>query len=346
VLGTIFIRVLYAGEDLFDGWHIPWLAKSVVGSLLLGLLAVVVPRGHNSVPSAILGVGYPTIDAALYGHLALGLLLLFMVTKLLAVALTIGSGGSGGVFAPSLFLGAMLGSAYGDIGHHLLPGMVSGNVSGYAIAGMAAVFAGAAQAPITAIMILFELTTDYTIILPLMLTVVTATVVGKALCHETIYTLKLARRGIDLAAGRDANIMRRLYVRDAMETDIETVPSTMPICDFIDVMNRIHRLSFPVVDSSGAFIGTAQAEDIEETLLLEEEGTKHTVAEVVERSPTVYPDETLEQALEKFALRDRRRIPVVSRQDHRQLLGMLNAWDILAAYRAQVMRESERQVHR
>ena len=116
---------------------------------------------------------------------------------MLATSLTIGIGGSGGVFAPSLFIGAMLGAAYGVGAHDLLPG-TAGAVGAYALVGMGAVFAGASRAPITAVVILFELTGEYSIILPLMLAIVLATATSRLLSRDTIYTLKLRRRGIDL----------------------------------------------------------------------------------------------------------------------------------------------------
>ena len=116
---------------------------------------------------------------------------------MVATSLTIGIGGSGGVFAPSLFFGAMLGAAYGEIAHHVTPG-IAGPAGAYALIGMGAVFAGAARAPITAVVIMFELTGEYSIILPLMTAIVLATGLSHLLSHDTIYTLKLLRRGIDL----------------------------------------------------------------------------------------------------------------------------------------------------
>lgn len=342
VVGLGFTRTLYYMEDLFEEWKVNFLVRSVAGSAVLGLLAVFVPRGFNSIPSAIMGVGYPTIDAALYGHIALGLLLLFIVGKIFAVSLTIGSGGSGGVFAPSLFMGAMLGAAFGLIAHRLMPGVVGGNVSGFAISGMAAVFAGSAQAPITAIMILFELTSDYTVILPLMLTVVTATAFAHTLSTQTIYTFKLFRRGIDLVAGRNARIMYRLLVRDAMETQFQTVALSLPVTALVDQMQRAHQLSFPVLDHEGRYRGMVRAEDVEESLLTGEDGVEHTVSEIVEVSPVVFPDEPLEVALERFGVRDQRRVPVVARDDPTQLVGMLQAWNVLVAYRAEALKAEER----
>lgn len=336
VTGIVFTRTLYGAEDIFDRLRVPPLAKPVMGGLLLGGLAIAIPKGHNSLPSAILGVGYPTITAALYGRIALGLLLLFMISKMVAVSLTIGSGGSGGVFAPSLFIGSMLGAAFGLALHLISPSLASTAMNGFAIAGMAAVFAGAAQAPITAIMILFEMTTDYRTIIPLMLTVVVATVVSKALASQNIYTLKLARRGVDLVAGRERNVMKRLRVSDAMETDVQRVPAEMPVRDLVALMNRTHRLGFPVVDKDANLLGIVRAEDVEESMLTDGD---HPVSEIVEATPTAFGHESLEHVVERFGLKDQRRVAVVDAQNPRRLVGVLHAWDIINAYRSALINQ-------
>ena len=165
--------------------------RPAVGGALLGLLLLAVPEMY--------GVGYPVLSRAVDGHYALAFVLMLLAAKVVATSLTIAIGGSGGVFAPSLFMGAMLGSAFGQIAHAALPS-VTAPAGAYALVGMGAVFAGAARAPITAVIILFELTGEYTIILPLMLAIVLATSVSGSLSRDTIYTLKLRRRGIHSAA--------------------------------------------------------------------------------------------------------------------------------------------------
>src|SRR4051812_41824475 len=193
-VGVLFTRVLYAVEDACDwAWRGPEWARPAVGGLLLGGLLLVLPQMY--------GVGYPVLQAGVEGRYALGFLLVLLLAKMIATSLTIGIGGSGGVFAPSLFCGAMLGAAVGIVAQHVAPGVV-GPSGAYALVGMGAVFAGAARAPITAVLILVELSGEYTIVLPLMLAIVLATAVSKALARDTVYTLKLRRRGIDLQALR------------------------------------------------------------------------------------------------------------------------------------------------
>ena len=190
-------RVLYGMEDLFDRfWPGPDWLRPATGGVLLGLLLLVLPEMY--------GVGYPVLEGGIRGHYSGGFLLLLLVGKLIAVSLTIAIGGSGGVFAPSLFMGAMLGTAFGDLAQHVLPGL-TGSPGTYGLIGMGAVFAGAARAPITAVLIVFELTGDYTVILPLMTAIVLAAGVSNLISSETIYTLKLHRRGIDILRGRSVN---------------------------------------------------------------------------------------------------------------------------------------------
>ena len=169
-VGLGFVRVLYAGEDISDRiWRATgrpeWL-RPAVGGVLLGLLLLAVPEMY--------GVGYPVLALAISGHYIVLALLGLLVAKILATSLTMWIGGSGGVFAPSLFMGAMLGSAYGAVAHDVVPG-VAVAAGAYGLVGMGAVFASSARAPITAVLIIFELTGDYRIILPLMIAIIVAT---------------------------------------------------------------------------------------------------------------------------------------------------------------------------
>ncbi len=192
IVSVGFIKSLYGVEDIFERWHFREYLKPVAGGLAIGVMGVFFPQ--------VFGVGYgpqPTggpggLDLVLVGKIGLGMAALLCVLKVLATSFTIGSGGSGGVFAPSLFIGAMLGGAVGQVVHGLWPGMTAGP-GAYAVVGMGAVFAGAARAPITAVIILFEMTGDYRIILPLMTAVVGASLLAQHLSRDTIYTLKIRR---------------------------------------------------------------------------------------------------------------------------------------------------------
>ena len=189
-VGLGFMRVLYAGEDAADRlWRGPAWLRPGAGGILLGLLLLAVPQMY--------GVGYPVLARAVSGHIVFAALLGLLAAKVLATSLTMWIGGSGGVFAPSLFMGAMLGAAFGDAAHALLPG-IAPSAGAFGLIGMGAVFAAASRAPITAVLIVFELTGDYGIVPGLLVGVGVATGVASRLSADTIYTLKLRRRGTEL----------------------------------------------------------------------------------------------------------------------------------------------------
>jgi len=209
VIGIVFKNVLYKTEDLCDRlWrHRPDWARPAVGGILLGLLLLAVPQ--------LYGVGYPVMYAAFAGHYALWFLVILAAGKILACSMTIGIGGSGGVFAPSLFVGATSGMAFGLLAHQLL-GPAAGEPALYAIVGMGAVFASAARAPLTALASTVEMTGDFTLTLPVMLAVAVGTTVSRALSYGTIYTTKLLRRGIDIDRPTPTHAFAHLTAADAM----------------------------------------------------------------------------------------------------------------------------------
>lgn len=257
-VGVGFTRVLYLVEDICDRlWRGPEWLRPAAGGLLLGAVLLVLPEMY--------GVGYPVLERAVEGEYLAGFLLLLLAGKIVATSLTIGIGGSGGVFAPSLFIGAMLGAAYGIAVHGLLPG-TAGAIGAYALVGMGAVFAGAARAPITAVVILFELTGEYSIILPLMLAIVLATLVGKVLSRDTVYTLKLRRRGVDLHAPVSGARLGGQRVATVMEQIPPPLPSTTPLAEAARLLSHSEHGVLPVVDAQGRYLGTITAQDVAEAL--------------------------------------------------------------------------------
>ncbi len=189
-----YVRLLYRAEDLFRDWSFPEPLKPAVGGLMVGLLIRFFPQVYGS--------GFPAIESALWVRFPWELLLGLFLAEMLANCATLGSGGSGGVFAPSLYMGAMLGGAYGVLAHSLFPAW-TGGPGAYAMVGMAAFFAAGAKAPMTALLILFEMTNDYRIMLPLMTATVASTFVSHRLLPQSIYTLKLHRRGISFPQHED-----------------------------------------------------------------------------------------------------------------------------------------------
>ncbi|MFN2194522.1 MAG: chloride channel protein, partial [Anaerolineales bacterium] len=276
VVAVMFIRMLYWFEGRFDNWKFPDALKPAIGGLLLGGLAFFYPMilGLGFVPSDeallgmplaasvphIFGAGFPVIEGSLLGELSFALLAVLVVLKPLATSLTLGSGNSGGVFAPSLFTGAALGGSFGLLIDRFLPGLTAGP-GAFATVGMAAVFAGAARAPFTAILIVFEMTDDYRLILPLMAAVIVSLVVAERLYPESIYTVKLARRGIRLERGRDVDVMEAVRVDEVMVTHPETVPASLPVSLLAGEFLRTGRHGFPVTNPDGTLFGVVSLED-------------------------------------------------------------------------------------
>ena len=360
VVAVAFIRMLYWFEDRFDAWKFPEALKPAVGGALLGGLAFFYPMilGLGFVPAEesllglplaaslphVFGSGFPVIESALLGQVSIGLLIALVLLKPLATSLTLGSGNSGGVFAPALFTGAALGGAFGLVVDNLFPGATAGP-GAFAIVGMAAVFAGAARAPLTAILIVFEMTNDYRLIVPLMTGVIVSQIVAERLLKESIYTLKLTRRGIHLRRGRDIDVMEAVRVGEVMRPQPVSVPVNLPVTVLASEFIRTGRHGFPVLAEDGSLYGVVSLEDYRRATT---EGVKGValdqlvVRDIATRNPvTVYPDESVGAALRKMAPRDISRVPVVARDDPRQLVGVVRRNDIVRAYEVGAMRRDE-----
>ena len=222
--------------------------------VLLGLLLLRSPRCTGSAT--------PVLQLAVAGHYVVLALLGLLAAKILATSLTMWIGGSGGVFAPSLFMGAMLGSAYGAAAHSLLPGIAVA-AGAYGLVGMGAVFAAAARAPITAVIIIFELTGDYQIILPLMVAVVVATALSSELTRDTIYTLKLRRRGIDIARPMKPGLLEQILVSEAMGDPRPAFEPDSTIADLIERFAALDLATLPLATTDGELAGIVSAADLD-----------------------------------------------------------------------------------
>lgn len=332
LIALLFTTSLYKAEDLWDGLKLPEYVKPALGGLAIGGLSLFFPQ--------ILGVGYESITVALLEQLPWLLLLILVFAKIAATSLTIGSGGSGGIFAPSLFIGAMMGGAYGHIVHHLFP-FITASPGAYSLVGMGAVVAGTTHAPITAILILFELTGDYRIILPLMMTCILSAVTASQLKRESIYTMKLVRRGIDVRAGKEISILKSLSVRDFMVRDVVLVSEIMPLSSLLHLIKESTSSYFPVVNDKEELVGIISLRDIRPTLM-EESLMDLVIAKDImnEDVITLSADENLHDAMGKFGIRDIGQLPVVDKKNPRKVVGMLKRTDVIVAYNNAVLRRS------
>ena len=362
-VAVLFIRMLYWFEDLFDNWEFPDALKPAVGGLLLGALGFAYPiaLGWGGMPASeslsslpitanmphIFGAGFTIIEDALLGKSSLILLFLLIFLKPLATSFTLGSGNSGGVFAPSLFAGAALGGAFGLLVEHLFPGATAGP-GAFATVGMAAVFAGAARAPFTAILIVFEMTNDYRLMVPLMAAVIFSMIVAERLHKESIYTLKLTRRGIHLRRGRDVDVMENLIVSEAMRPAPEPVPHDLPLRMVPSLLDGARMHGLPVTDKNGKLCGVITIQDVEKAAESGEQNLDHPVTQFCSQNLVVaYPDETVHHALERMSHRDIGRLPVVDHNQPTKLIGWISRADIVRAYERALTRRVavQQQVH-
>ena len=347
-MGMVFVRFLYWTEDLFDDWKInlPWI-KPAIGGGLLGFVALAYPLLSGDPLSKIpqvYNVGYNIIESVLANQLALGTVLILFALKMLATCLTLGSGGSGGIFAPGLFMGAMLGTAFELVANALFPG-IAAPPGAYAIVGMAAFFSAAAHAPLTSVLILFELTGDYKIILPLMLTVVIATVFAqKLLKGESIYTLKLTRRGIHIQRGRDVDVLQGVLVNEVMTRDITTITYNMDLKELSRMFDQTRKHGIAILDIQGKLWGMVTISDLERAVNNGMPLSQTRVSKIgtpFQKLIFAYPDETIGDALNKMSQRGFGRLPVVSREDPSHLVGIIQRRDIIESYQIALTKRAE-----
>ena len=334
LIALLFIISLYKCEDIFNALKIPDYLKPALGGLLLGGLLCKWPY--------VFGVGYGAVNLALKNQLPVLLLFSLIFVKILATSITLGSGASGGIFAPSLFIGAMTGGFFGSYVHELFP-LFTANSGAYALVGMGALVAGTTHAPITAILIIFELTGDYGIILPLMLSCILSTIITTSWEHGSIYTIKLLRRGIDISEGWEQNILRTLCVREIMSDRVITIPESMQLVDIINTL-KIYNISYlHMVNGRDELTGVISFRDIR-PMLQEDTLKRSVVARDIATMDvlTVRATDNVQLALEKMGLRGISQLPVVAEDSGIKVVGTVNKKDVLAAYeKTTVRREIE-----
>ena len=336
---VLFIKMLYGAEGWFDRWGVPLPLKTAVGMFLTGLVAIAVPGRAVAGP----GMDFMGEVIAVDFNLTLGLMAMLLAGKLLATTFTLGSGNSGGVFAPSLFMGAVLGGMVGTVGQMLWPTVVI-NPGAYAIVGMAAMFAGAARAPITAIIIVFEMSNDYKLILPLMLATVISTLLAEIIHPDSIYTLKLRLKGINWGGGRDQDVLQGVLVGEvARRMSLEAVQTDASLDEVGEVLTHSHYNAVPVLDENGKLWGVVSVSDVERAL--NDPPTPPVTAATIGTGwphlRVAYPDETIGVALSRLGTRGLGRMPVVSREDPYELVGMIGRQDIIRAYDVALTRRDE-----
>ncbi len=340
VVAVLFIRFLYRLEKISDEWKLPQAYKASFGMILTAGVGLLFPK------LGILGPGLEMIGETIAEdfQLSLGLMFALLIAKMLATGFTLGAGNSGGVFAPSLFMGAILGGIIGSVGQMLFPNIVL-HPGAYAIVGMAAVFAGAARAPITAVLIVFEMSNDYRLILPLMLATVLSTQFAEYLFPYSIYTLKLKLKGVAFNRGRDEDVLQGVTVGEVMTRNISTISSGLTLQEAATVFAKNHRHGMAVLNSEGNFWGIVTINDLNRAIdkNLPPETLVSQIAMPRTKLLVAHPDESIGEALARMGTRGIGRLPVLARDDGRHLLGLLRRDDVIRAYQVGLVRRAELQ---
>ncbi|MEM7229283.1 MAG: chloride channel protein [Planctomycetota bacterium] len=355
IAAAVFTRVFFYTEKLFAGIRAHAILKPAIGGAILGLLGLgsflLIPGQDHSMPW-FFGNGYPVIrdllDPGWYmngdGELnATRALLVALVTlgvlKALATCLTLSSGGAGGMFAPSLLIGATIGGTMGTVvnSFDFLP---AASPAVYALVGMAAMVASTTHAPLTAILIVYEITQSYEIILPLMLTAVISTIVSRLMYRESVYTVKLSAQGVRLGAMSDLTILRRLLVRNVPLMPAITVNTDDSAQRLLDLSERHAVTDFVVTDDHGTYIGLVTHTDLQSALVFREAIPLLQVHEL-QRSdlPTVSSDDPLDLVLDKFAKLDVQSLPVLDDNDSGRVIGLITRSRLMTVYQHELSRD-------
>ncbi len=332
---ALFIVTLRASDRGFDRIRLPDWSKPILGFTAVGAIAVWFPH--------VLGNGFDTVNLVLNESLPLSLILLLPILKIVATALTRGSGGAGGVFTPTLFIGAVLGSAYGTWCHSAFPGSTAGP-GAYALVGMGAMVAGTTQVPLTAIMILFELTGNYAILVPLMVAC-TMAIVASRLCHEaSIYTEPLVERGIRIGGRMEELVMDSMQVRDIMRQGAMPVPDDEPLAGVMKrMLDEARKELFVVGHDDWRFRGTITLAELSDHFGKGEALKTMQAKDILYADvPVLALDDRLSEAMERWSKVSRDRLPVVDAAATRRFVGELSAGDIISLYSQEILHKEAR----
>jgi CIC family chloride channel protein len=296
--------------------------QPLAGGLLVGILGWFVPQ--------VLGVGYGYVGDALNGRMALNLMVLLVVLKLLTVTISYGSGNAGGIFGPALFIGAMLGGAVGTVAHRLLPAYTA-TPGAYALVGMGAVFAGIVRAPMTSVVMVFEMTQDYAVIVPLMISNLVSLFISSRLQHQPIYEALAVQDGIHLPGAGTSQRHSQRQVVGVMREVTESLPAEVTVREALERVRLSEFRTWPVIDRRGV-VGVISLAALEREVA--EGADAKQLDELVDAGdfPHVHPDQGLDFALDRMGANQVEILPVVSRADVHKLDGIVTLRDVLDSY--------------
>jgi CIC family chloride channel protein len=323
LISVVFTKLLLGIRELFLRFprKTVWV-QPVAGGLLVGVMGWFVPQ--------VLGVGYGYVGDVLNGNMALNLMLLLLVLKLLAVTTSYSSGNAGGIFGPSLFIGAMLGGVVGTVAHHSLPAYTA-SAGAYALVGMGAVFAGVVRAPMTSVLMIFEMTQDYAVIVPLMIANLVSLFIASRLQRQPIYEALAVQDGIHLPKAETRQRHRDRQVTRVMRTATESLSSEVTLRDALERIGSGEFRSWLVTNPQG-LVGVISVSTLAREVARGPDN--QTLADLLSGRvfPHVHPDQWLDLALERMGENQLEILPVVSRADVHKLEGIVTLRDVLDAY--------------
>ena len=320
------LRAWFLRRPKWTVWFQP-----VVGGLLTGVMGYFVPE--------VMGVGYNHVEKVLNGDIVLKMVILLAVLKIIATSVCYASGNAGGIFGPALFIGAMMGAAVGGVAHSLFPAVTAGP-GAYALVGMGTAFAGIVRTPLTSVCMIFEITRDYTIIVPLMISNLIAFFISQKLQKMPIYEALAYQEGVHMPSAHSRSETEQIQVRRVMRAEPAALSPDLLIAEALQKMNGGAFNAWPVIDAHG-LLGMIRASELEQAI--EDGASNKRVAELLpqgpldsdprtEEFPHVHVDHSLSLALERMGTTGMNVLPVVSRANVHQLLGVVALDDILGAY--------------
>jgi CIC family chloride channel protein len=324
LIAVLFIRIYFRTDDVVRKLPLPPALLPWLGGIAVGLLAL-------ASGARLVGFGHLAAQLEVFGALPLGSLVLLALGKIIATSITLNTGGSGGVFTPSLFVGAACGGAFGVALRTLFPELGL-SPEAYALVGMGAVVAAATDAPLTGILIVFEMTNDYGIVLPLMLSTVIAYLVARRIEPDSLYSGWLRRRGETIEHGASRDVLLGAHVADVYQRDALAIDEAATVAQLLAHLGTSEQLEFPVVDGDHRLLGMVTVGDL--GAIAKDHGDLAPIllaADVATPSETVTPHDSLLVAIQRMGIRGTGSLPVVEAETN-ILLGLVSRGHILALY--------------
>ena len=331
VVSIVFIKLISGVEDAFDKVRAPVYLRPAIGGFLVGIIAINCPN--------VLGVGYQSINLVLTADIALKSMVLIIILKLIATSFSVGAGFSGGIFAPSLFLGAMLGGIFGTVSGFFFPGTVA-PFHAYGLIGMGAVVSGTTLAPITAILTIFELTYNYNIILPLMTSCIASLVIVQKFYGHSIYETRLLKKGVSIVRGHDVNILRTMTIIDYMNTEYESLKESAQLRDIVLNTRESRYPHFLVINDKNELVGMLSMRDLKNCLPEIEDLNELIIAADI-MTKNIYcitQNDNLATAFEIFEGKQISTLPVIDVNNSKKVVGVLKKSDLILAYNQKILK--------